>query len=113
MFYIRYSVGSTYCFVILLRMLLAIVVFQVLMIGVFGLKKNPTVAALSVPPLVFTVIFKVFIGLYFQPVSAVMELDNLIDEGEENKPDEDFLKVRKLTRSLFLNCPNGEVVKWT
>lgn len=74
------------------------------MIGVFGLKKNAPVSALSVPPLVFTVIFKIVIMMYFERVSKHMEMDEdgetprneqkseeLASEIEE--VDEDFLQV--------------------
>ncbi|WP_395241610.1 hypothetical protein, partial [Salmonella sp. s51933] len=55
--------------------------------------KNPAVAALSVPPLIFTIVFKIFIGLYLQPVSVSMELDNLSEGEEEDEADEEFLQT--------------------
>ncbi|XP_046854085.1 CSC1-like protein ERD4 isoform X2 [Xenia sp. Carnegie-2017] len=67
------------------RMLLAIVVFQILMIGVFGLKKNPEVSALSLPPIFLTIIFKIVIMMYFERVAKPMELDDHKDEESENK----------------------------
>ena len=83
-------------------MLLAIIVFQILMIGVFGLKDNPIVAPLSVPPLAFTFIFKIVIMMYFERVSKPMQLDNPKDEeksdeaGEDTQEeaDEEFLQVK-------------------
>lgn len=67
------------------RMLLAIVVFQILMIGVFGLKKNPEVSALSLPPIFLTIIFKIVIMMYFERVAKPMELDDHKDEESEIK----------------------------
>ena len=88
--------------------MLAIVVFQVLMIGVFGLKENAIVSALSVPPLVFTIIFKIVIMLYFEPAASFMELDNQKDEdksgkAEEEGPeeaDEEFLQVKSIKQAV-------------
>lgn len=87
-------------------MLLIIVVFQVLMIGVFGLKKNAIVSALSLPPLFFTIIFKIVIMLYFERVSKPMELDNEEEKSEkaeeevQEEADEEFLQVRILVFSI-------------
>lgn len=72
------------------------------MIGVFGLKDNPIVAPLSVPPLVFTTIFKIVIMMYFERVSKPMQLDSPKQEekSEEDKEeaqeeaDEEFLQVQ-------------------
>ena len=77
-------------------MIVAIIVYQILMIGVFGLKKNPTVSALSFPPLLFTITFKILIQLYFERVSNFMELDSQRKEEEErgeDAADEAFLQV--------------------
>ncbi|CAB4017129.1 CSC1 ERD4, partial [Paramuricea clavata] len=81
------------------RMLLIIVVFQVLMIGVFGLKKNAVVSALSLPPLFFTIIFKIVIMLYFERVSKPMELDKEEEKSEkaeekvQEEADEEYLQA--------------------
>ena len=91
-------------------MIVAILVFQILMIGVFGLKENAPVSALSVPPLVFTIIFKIFIGLYFQRVSTPMELDTQEQEKEqedeekeqEDAADEEFLQVIYIYIYIYL-----------
>ena len=72
------------------------------MIGVFGLKDNAIVAPLSIPPLVFTIIFKIVIMMYFERVSKPMQLDNpkedeKSDEAGENtqeEADEEFLQVK-------------------
>ena len=83
-----------------------IVVFQVLMIGVFGLKKNAVVSALSLPPLFFTIIFKIVIMLYFERVSKPMELDNEEEKSEkaeeevQEEADVEFLQVKILVFSI-------------
>ena len=86
-------------------MLLAVVVFQILMIGVFGLKDNVAVSILSIPPLAFTIIFKIVIMLYFERAAKPMELDNEEEKSEEaveeaqEGADEEFLQV-KITRTF-------------
>ena len=94
-------------------MLLAIVVFQILMIGVFGLKENAAVSILSIPPLVFTIIFKIVIMLYFERAAKPMELDNEEEKSEEageeaqeeaqQEADEEFLQV-KIKRLVLIHC---------
>ena len=72
-------------------MVFAVIVFQTLMIGIFALKNNPAVSTLSIPPLFFTIIFHIFINIYWKRISANMELDNcpLLDEVV----DEQYLQV--------------------
>ena len=72
------------------------------MIGVFGLKDNAIVAPLSIPPLVFTIIFKIVIMMYFERVSKPMQLDNPKEdeksdeagEDTQEEADEEFLQVK-------------------
>ena len=72
-------------------MVFAVIVFQLLMIGIFALKNNPTVSILSLPPLFMTILFYIFINMYWKIISLHMELDNspLLDEGV----DEEYLQV--------------------
>lgn len=76
------------------------------MIGVFGLKKNAVVSALSLPPLFFTIIFKIVIMLYFERVSKPMELDNEEEKSEkaeeevQEEADVEFLQVKILVFSI-------------
>ena len=85
---------------------MAIIVFQILMIGVCGLKDNAAVSILSIPPLAFTIIFKIVIMLYFERVSKPMEMDNEEEKSEEaeeeaqEEADEEFLQV-KLTGTFL------------
>ncbi len=78
------------------------------MIGVFGLKKNAAVSALSIPPLVFTIIFKIVIMLYFERVAKPMELDKEAEKGEKDEEesqeeaDEEFLQVKTIGTSLIV-----------
>ena len=67
-------------------MIFAVVVFHLLMIGIFALKQNPTVATLSIPPLFLTIIFHIFINTYWKKISMYMELYNssLIPDVDEN-----------------------------
>ena len=91
-------------------MLIAVIVFQILMIGVFGLKKNPVVSVLSLPPLVFTIIFKIVIMLYFERVAKPMELDIVSKEEKseeagdniKDEAEEEFLEVKELTVPTLL-----------
>ena len=75
------------------RMVFAVLVFQILMIGIFALKNNPTVSALSIPPMFMTVIFYIFINMYWTKIATFMELTNFSTPDEATPVGEKFLKV--------------------
>ena len=75
-------------------MVFAVIVFQILMIGIFALKENATVSALSIPPMFVTIIFYIFINMYWTRIAAFMELTNFKSTIDKGTPaDEMFLKV--------------------
>lgn len=73
------------------RMMIGIFVFQLLMVGVFGLKENPLVSLLSVPLPVVTFIFYKFIRNNFDRSTVYL---NLSLTKEIKTPEKEFLKVR-------------------
>lgn len=96
-------------------MVFAVIVFQILMIGIFSLKENVTVSTLSIPPLFMTLIFYIFINIYWKRVSLFMELTNSLTSDDHKFADAEFLKVNwELFTSLsshlhvklvfYLNC---------
>ena len=74
-------------------MVFAVIVFQILMIGIFSLKENATVSTLSIPPLIMTLIFYIFINIHWKRVSLFMELTNSLTSDYDKFADAEFLKV--------------------
>lgn len=73
-------------------MVFAVIVFQILMIGIFALKKNALVSSLSIPPVFITIVFYIFMNMYWRPISTYMELEDALTS--ETKVDEKFLQVQ-------------------
>ena len=75
-------------------MVFAVIIFQILMIGIFALKENATVSALSIPPVFVTIIFYIFINMYWMRIANFMELTNFSKlDDDTSSVDEMFLKV--------------------
>jgi c-di-AMP phosphodiesterase-like protein len=89
-------------------MVFAVIVFQILMIGIFALKKNATVSALSIPPVFVTIIFYIFINMYWTRIANFMELTNFSKlDDDTSSVDEKFLKV------FTILAPSLSLKVWT
>ncbi|XP_028397850.1 CSC1-like protein HYP1 [Dendronephthya gigantea] len=89
----KYNAGGKMWFPVFNRMVFAVVVFQILMIGIFALKNNPTVSTLSIPPLVLTIIFYIFINMYWKRIATFMELITFSSLDDDTTVDEETLKT--------------------
>lgn len=88
------------------------IVFQILMIGIFALKNNASVSTLSIPPLFVTIIFYIFINMYWTRIGSFMELTNFSTLDGDTSVDEIFLKVlhgelfSKIAIGYYYTCPS-------
>ena len=86
-------------------MVFAVVVFQILMIGIFALKNNATVSTLSIPPLFLTIIFYIFVSMYWKRIATFMELTTFSLLDDDATVDEETLKVCCVIFCKRVNTP--------
>lgn len=67
-------------------MIAGLLVFQLLMIGIFGLKENAAVSVLVLPLPAISVLFFTFVQFYLLPASTYLTQEKVTSEEEPQFP---------------------------